>query len=151
PEEKIVVAPANDSESQRTYESAVAVARALRVRGIHPKCLNVFTLGPHARRSRLVFAKVFGPETKVGVIAWEKADYDSMPWWRSSERARELIPETAGYFFEVLLNSRRSSSPARGFSSPGFPPPSRALPTFLNPWSPPSFPGSRDLPTPFFY
>jgi hypothetical protein len=34
-------------------------------------------------------------------------------WWQSSERARELLTETAGYIFEALLNSGRSvNSPA---------------------------------------
>ena len=60
---------------RRTYESAVAVSHALQARNIQPKALNVFTLGPHARRSRLVFAKVEGPQTKVGVVAWTPTDY----------------------------------------------------------------------------
>jgi hypothetical protein len=35
-----------------------------------------------------------------------------MPWWQSSERAREMITETAGYLFEAILNAgRRSNSP----------------------------------------
>ena len=112
PREKIIVAPARDVKSQRTYESAVGVWRALRAKGIQPKSLNVFTYGPHARRSRLVFSKVYGPETEVGVISWVPSDSEALPWWRSSERAREMITETAGYLFEALLNSsRRSNSP----------------------------------------
>jgi uncharacterized SAM-binding protein YcdF (DUF218 family) len=112
PKEKIIVAPARDVKSQRTYESAVGVWRALRAKGIQPKSLNVFTYGPHARRSRLVFSKVYGPETEVGVISWVPSDSEALPWWRSSERAREMITETAGYLFEALLNSgRRSNSP----------------------------------------
>ena len=109
PQERIIVAPSRDTESQRTYESAVAVCRALQARGIHPKALNIFTLGPHARRSRLVFAKVQGPETEVGVVGWTQSGYQTLPWWRSSDRAKELLTETAGYIFEALLNSGRSS------------------------------------------
>ena len=112
PKEKIIVAPARDVKTQRTYESAVGVWRALRAKGIQAKSLNVFTYGPHARRSRLVFSKVYGPGTEVGVISWVPFDSEVVPWWRSSERAREMITETAGYLFEALLNSgRRSNSP----------------------------------------
>jgi DUF218 domain len=112
PKDKIIVAPAKDTDSQRTYESAIAVWRALQARGIQPKSLNVFTLGAHARRSRMIFAKVYRPETEVGVIDWTPSSYEAGPWWRSSERAKELLTETAGYLFEALLDS------GRGFNSP---------------------------------
>jgi len=58
----------------------------------------------------LVFAKVDGPGTDVGVIGWIPSGYVVVPWWRSSERARELLEETAGYMYEVLFNSSRSSN-----------------------------------------
>jgi uncharacterized SAM-binding protein YcdF (DUF218 family) len=107
PKDRIVVAPAKDTETHRTYESAIAVRRALQIKGIEPKAINVFTLGPHARRSRLVFAKVEGPGTKVGVIAWTPSGDAAVPWWRSSARAKQLLSETIGYLFEALLNSGR--------------------------------------------
>jgi len=117
PKDKVVIAPARETESQRTYESAAAVWRALHARGIHPSALNVFTWGAHARRSRLIFAKVYWPETEVGVVDWIPSGYEAGPWWRSSERTKELITETAGYMFEALLNSGRSSnSPSEGTS-----------------------------------
>jgi uncharacterized SAM-binding protein YcdF (DUF218 family) len=113
PIDKIIIAPAKEAENQRTYESAVGVLRALRAKGINPKSINVFTYGPHARRSRLVLAKVYGPGTEVGVISWVPTETGTTRWWQSSERAREMITETAGYLFEFLLNSgRRSNSPS---------------------------------------
>ncbi len=116
-EDRIIVASSLATESQRTYESAVAVWRALQARGIKPGKLNVFTLGAHARRSRMVFAKVFGPGTEVGVIPWTPPGYESGPWWRSSERSRELLTETAGYLFEALFNSgRRGNAPSLSVS-----------------------------------
>ncbi len=110
PEEKIIVAPSRGTESQRTYESALAVLKALDAKQIHPQALNVFTLGPHAKRSCLVFAKVQGPAMKVGVVSWVPSDYQALPWWRSSDRAKELLTETAGYVYEFLFNSGRGSS-----------------------------------------
>ena len=112
PTNKIVVAPAMETESHRTFQSAVALRRALEARGIHPKTLNVFTFGPHARRSGLVFAKVLGPKTKVGIVAWLPSSYKTEAWWQSSQRSRELLEETVGYLYEVLLNSGRGSNAA---------------------------------------
>jgi hypothetical protein len=113
PADKIIVAPSKGVENQRTFESAVAVWRALQARGIQPRTLNVFTFGAHARRSRMVFAKVFRPGTEVGVIAWTPPGFEVGPWWRSSERSRELLTETAGYLYEAVFNSgRRANSPS---------------------------------------
>jgi uncharacterized SAM-binding protein YcdF (DUF218 family) len=109
PEEQIIFAPSADTESQRTYASAVAVSRALQARGVHSKSLNVFTLGPHLKRSCLVFAKVLGPGTEVGGVGWTPSNYQALPWWRSSDRAKDLLTETAGYLYEALLNSGRGS------------------------------------------
>jgi hypothetical protein len=111
--DKIIVAPARDAKSRRTYESAVAVWQALQARGIQANALNVFTFGPHARRSRLVFAKVCQPATQVGVVDWAPSRCEGAEWWRSSERAKELLTETAGYAYEILLNSGRGSDSPR--------------------------------------
>jgi uncharacterized SAM-binding protein YcdF (DUF218 family) len=108
PKDKIVVAPARNTESHRTYECAAAVRHALQSRGIHTKNLNVFTLGPHARRSRLVFAKVYEAGTQVGVIGWAPSGDKNVPWWKSSTRAKEMVAETAGYLYEALFNSGRT-------------------------------------------
>ena len=110
PEDRIIIAPARKTERQRTYESAVAVWRALQAKGVHPKALNFFTLGPHARRTRLVAAKVYGSGAEIGVVDWVRSADAAELWWQSSERAKDLIAETVGYFFEVVLNSGRSSN-----------------------------------------
>ena len=109
PRDKMTVAPCKKTESRRTFESAAAVLRALAAMQVRPKALNVFTYGPHAKRSRLVYAKVF-PDTDVGVIAWSPSEDRLEPWWRSSQRAKELLSESVGYIFELLLNSGRLTS-----------------------------------------
>ena len=108
--DRIIVAPTGQIERQRTFESAVAAWQALQRRGIAPHLLNVFTLGPHARRSRLVYEKVYSPGTQVGVIAWVPSRYAAEPWWLSRGQAKCLLKETIGYPFEALLNSGRSSN-----------------------------------------
>jgi hypothetical protein len=114
PASQIIVAVPLETENQRTFESASATWRALQARGIMPIDLTVFTLGPHARRSRLVFAKVFGPSTRIGGIGWMPASYSKQSWWESSERASDLVKENAGYLYERLFNSGRSSNSPTG-------------------------------------
>jgi uncharacterized SAM-binding protein YcdF (DUF218 family) len=119
PQDKILPAPSEHVERQRTYQTAVAARQALEARGIQPQALNVFTLGSHARRSRLVFAKVFGATTNVGVISWEPPGSLTERWWLSSERSEDMLKETVGYAFELLLNSGRWSNAPAPQGSPG--------------------------------
>jgi hypothetical protein len=69
---KIVVAPAVDTESQWTYQSALAA--------------------------------------QVGVIGWVPNLDRAVSWYSCSDRTRELVEGTAGYVYEGLLNSGRSSN-----------------------------------------
>jgi hypothetical protein len=110
PKDRIIIAPTGEAEYERTFKSAVAAWRALQLKGIHPKALNVFTLSVHARRSRFVYAKVYAPATQVGVIAWTPSDYEAAPWWRSSRRTKCFFKEIVKYPFEFLLNSGRTSN-----------------------------------------
>lgn len=108
PAERIIAAPAKVTDTARTYESALTVKAALGKLGIVPQSINIFSFGPHARRSKIVYEKACGPATQVGVIAWVPRAYGSGPWWRSSERSIELLVQTVGFFYEVLFNSGRA-------------------------------------------
>jgi hypothetical protein len=110
--EQVIAAASEDVHNHRTFASAIAVSRALQQRGIQSKAVNVFTLSVHARRSRLVYAKVLPSEMAVGVISWAPPGYYSEPWWHSSERTLDLLKESVGYPFEALLNSGRLSNSA---------------------------------------
>jgi uncharacterized SAM-binding protein YcdF (DUF218 family) len=107
PRSQLIVAVPVETESQRTYQSAIAVAKALRDANLHPESVNVFTMGVHARRSRLVFAKVLGPAYKVGAISWLPSLYLHENWRSSSEHAVDFLKESVGYVFELLFGSGR--------------------------------------------
>jgi DUF218 domain len=110
---RIITASSGQVERQRTFKSAVAAWQALRRKGVHPTGINVLTLGPHARRTQLVYEKVFASDAPVGVITFVPAEYLSEPWWFSVKRTKCLLKETLGYPFELFLNSGRiSNSPA---------------------------------------
>ena len=118
--DKLIFAGSDGTESKRTFQSAVAVSQALEMRNVHPETINIFTFGSHARRSQMVFAKVFRGRSRVGVISWVPPGYINQPWWRSSERSDDLIKESVGYIYELLLNS------GRGFGAESAPEPTPA-------------------------
>lgn len=87
------------SHKDRTYLSALGTKTWLRQRGIKVNRMDVATLGPHARRSRLLFQKAFGKEVKIGVYAAQDRYYDPVHWWRSSEGIREVPFEALAYLY----------------------------------------------------
>ena len=65
------------------------------------------TMGLHARRSWMVYRKVFPPPAAVGVIACPPLDYDPSHWWRSSAGLKGVIGETIATSYEWLCDSGR--------------------------------------------
>ncbi|MGA3008610.1 MAG: ElyC/SanA/YdcF family protein, partial [Opitutaceae bacterium] len=65
PKDRIIRAESTVARSQRTFASAAAAWRTLRTRGLLPPAVNLFTLGAHARRSRLIYAKAFGDSAQT--------------------------------------------------------------------------------------
>jgi hypothetical protein len=95
----VFAVPCRVERADRTYHSALAVKGWFEANGAAPNAVNVITLGPHARRTRLLFQKALGDEVKVGIIALEDRDYDSQHWWRSSDGARHVVGEVIAYLY----------------------------------------------------
>lgn len=95
----IVPVPSLGRDWARTYQSAAALNTYFRSNHCVPKAVNVVTAGPHARRSRLQFQRVLGPQSSVGIISLPRPDYDQEHWWRSSTGVREVISEFAAYMY----------------------------------------------------
>ncbi len=90
----IVAVPAPRVRKDRTYASALALRQWLETSELTVRSMDILTLGPHARRSRLVFEEALGPGIRVGVIAIADRSYESERWWRSSSGVRTVIDET---------------------------------------------------------
>jgi hypothetical protein len=95
----------NASDRNRTYRSALAVRNWMQEKGLDIRTIDVGTMGPHARRSRLLFQRAFGRDVKVGVVALEDQDYDLAHWWRSSAGVREVPFEMVAYLYVKFLFS----------------------------------------------
>ncbi len=92
-----------DPVRDRTYAEAIAVRKWLKDKGVSVRSLNVLTIGPHARRSRLLFQKAFGGDVEIGVISVANREYDSRIWWRYSEGVKEVLSEAAAYLYARCL------------------------------------------------
>ena len=97
-------------ERDRTYTSAVALKRYLLQHGGLPQALDVVTVGPHARRTRLLFAYALSPQTRVGILAVPSSDYNPRRWWKSSAGVRAVLDEAIAYVYAKLF-----FSPAQAF------------------------------------
>lgn len=107
PEGKLFLAPCEDVDKQRTYVSALATKRMMETNGLTTKGINVMSRGAHAKRTHLVFKKVFNTE-RVGIISWNPlGSKDENWWWQSSNRSKDMLDETFGYSYELLFSSGR--------------------------------------------
>jgi hypothetical protein len=98
----IMAVPAPLVTQDRTYRSAMALKDWCHKHGSAPTKINLMTVGPHARRSRLLFAKVFR-ESTVGVISLPPNDYEPGQWWHSSAGVRTVCSEIFAYAYVRLF------------------------------------------------
>jgi uncharacterized SAM-binding protein YcdF (DUF218 family) len=95
----VQMVPSRVNGRDRTYSSAVALREWLQEHHEQLSSFNVVTEGAHARRSRLMFQRAFGPEVRVGVISIRSPDFDAKHWWYYSEGTEEVVQETIAYVY----------------------------------------------------
>ncbi|MEG4816754.1 YdcF family protein [Microcoleus sp. K5-D4] len=101
---QLVAVPAANVLKHRTAASAIALRDWFSTSGLKVNSINLYSFGPHARRSWIVFKEVLNPEIKVGIIAAEPQDYNSQEWWKSSEGFRTVIGEIIAYIYARFVD-----------------------------------------------
>jgi hypothetical protein len=101
--DRIVAVPAPPVRADRTFESALALGRWLSGSDLAVDSLDIVSLGPHARRTRLLFQQALGDGLRVGVIAAANAGYDAEHWWAWSGGVRTVVGETVAYLYARFL------------------------------------------------
>jgi hypothetical protein len=94
PADQVVAINTPRSLQDRTFLGAVTVRDWTERSMPGLDALDVFSVGPHARRSHLLFQLAFGDGVAVGVIACRPASYDAEAWWKSSVGAESVLSET---------------------------------------------------------
>ena len=97
--EQIIAVPAPYVARDRTYAAAQALKTWIDGSGLPIRCINLYSLGAHARRSGLLFEKALGDQITVGVVALEDQRYQPRSWWKTSSGVREVISETIAYAY----------------------------------------------------
>lgn len=101
--DRIDVVPAPEVKKDRTYVSALALKKWFRQNGRHTASLDIITLGPHARRSRMLYQTALGTDVSVGVISVPNRAYDPDRWYRYSEGVKTIINEVIGYIYTKII------------------------------------------------
>ncbi len=104
PAAMIQYVPGWEVRRDRTYAAAVSLRKWCETNRVELKAFNLATLGPHARRSRLLYEKAF-PDAKIGIIPLTNAEYDAEHWWRYSEGVKETLAESVAYLYSRFLFS----------------------------------------------
>jgi hypothetical protein len=99
PDDQIVVTVADDNKNDRTYLAAVAMREGIMAYNIDEINLHLVTVGPHGRRSRMLFQKALGKDYRIGVTCLEENAYDCGTWYKCSEGVRSVIGEFIAYTY----------------------------------------------------
>ncbi len=100
---EIQAIPAPWVSQDRTYTAAASLKMWFTEHVPAPDHINLLTVGPHARRSRLLYQQALGHDIKVGIVSLPGGDYDTGRWWRSSQGFRIVTGEVIAYIYAKLL------------------------------------------------
>lgn len=97
----IVTLSIPESFKHRTYTSALTVKEWLKRSVVSAKGINVFTIGPHARKSLVLFTRALGSSYAIGVIAGTDEEYDPDRWWMSARGIYVISRKLLGYLYAI--------------------------------------------------
>jgi uncharacterized SAM-binding protein YcdF (DUF218 family) len=96
---KLIMVASQAAVHDRTFNSAIQLKWYLDKNMHDCHSINLISQGVHARRSRILFEKAFGPSFSVGILAIPGSYYNGRNWWQSSKGFREVMNEVFGYFY----------------------------------------------------
>ena len=109
---RVVALEPLDSARDRTYAKALATGAWLQATNPRLRAVNLYSLGPHARRSRMLYQKALGKKVTVGVFAHPPDSYDPRRWWSTSNGCRDVLGEVIAYVYARVLFHPSSAHPA---------------------------------------
>jgi len=87
----------------RTYSTAVVTETIFEQHPDWAQSFNIYSVGVHSRRSRLMFHKAFGDDFNIGIYADSDISFDPVHWWRNSKGFRNVGNELLAYFYVRLF------------------------------------------------
>ncbi|MCD4772785.1 MAG: DUF1684 domain-containing protein [Bacteroidales bacterium] len=89
----------------RTYANAVSLFYYLKKTKSKYTSFNIYTLGCHSRRSKILFQNAFPEKFNIGIISGKDVSYDDKKWWNSSRGFRTVTGEALAYLYVKLFFS----------------------------------------------
>jgi len=117
---KLVKINVPDNSSGRTLRRATAVKTWLDRSQAPTCCVDVFTVGVHARKSWILFRHALGSSYRVGIVAGNEFRYPPRFWFISRTGIWIVSRNLAGYFYSKLwtaFNEEGSGSLKRNVGS----------------------------------
>jgi uncharacterized SAM-binding protein YcdF (DUF218 family) len=102
---QIVVCQTLRTDWNKTAQSARIARETLESRGIHPKGINVFTIGVHSRRSWLAYQHAFGSKIPVGIFQIPETGLDPARWWASGLGIKRVTKGYVAWIRERLFGA----------------------------------------------
>jgi hypothetical protein len=110
---RIIVLSAPAVERHRTFSMAINFRKWMINKSPQTKAINVFTIGVHSRKSRILFEKALGSKVKVGIISGSEHAYTPAFWWSSATGLRIVSRNIAGYFYALFYSPPAESNAQR--------------------------------------
>jgi hypothetical protein len=101
--DSIVALPSQIVKFSRTYSSALTFRRWYLNSPFKGKPVNIVSLGPHSRRTWMIYKRVLGKNTDVGIIMVNNRRYNRKNWWKSPEGIKDTIHEMASYIYTLFV------------------------------------------------
>ncbi len=86
----------------RTYHTAV-VTKMLFEKNNWKHDFNIYSVGVHSRRSRMMFRKAFGSDYDIGIIAHKDRTFAPNHWWKSSKGFRNVSNEFVATLYVMMF------------------------------------------------
>ena len=100
----VVAVETSDKKWSKTYTTALDVRQWLASNLPEPgHSINVFSQGPHARRTWISYRKAFNGSASIGIIACENEEIRTDNWWKTIKGWRLLLYETMGILLAKLV------------------------------------------------
>ena len=100
---KVIAVPGPGTARDRTYTSALVLKKYFEDHKINVKSFNLFSSGPHSKRSQFLFNLAFKNKVKIGIIAQKNPSFEAESWWRSSAGVRTIISEFIDYTYALFF------------------------------------------------
>jgi hypothetical protein len=111
---QIVAIPIPHTDRDRTKTSALHLKAWLAEHDPTVAAINLYSLGPHARRSWFLFQQTLRPAIQVGTLTAAPKDYQPQTWWNYSAGVRSVLSEIVGYVYAVTFSVLTQSKALEG-------------------------------------